>query len=155
MAFSIPFKPAVLIASLSADQDLTATEEIAWNTTDVNLSGSGGISLDTVTNVGRFTLTGGWTYRITCNLEITHSASAGLTIELYDVTNTTILKSVINIITATSTSNGSGNGMGIWVVRPASDTTYVFRESSLYGSTANADIAHLHSQLVVESIGPA
>jgi len=156
MAFSVPFKPSAVVATLSADQDIVANEVFAWDTVQVNIQGSASISLDTTTNVGRFTLEGGWVYEVTATIDCVHTAPCYLWFSIYDVTGAAAIGASLCLTkSSTNTSDDSGNGILVWILSPSSDNAYDIREDGGRSSLANTDIDSDRCKLVIKCLGPA
>ena len=140
-----------LFAKLSADQstNLTVGDQIQFDTIDISQGSN--ISLDTTTNVGRFTLTAGHTYRIQCGVRPDFSAPGGaFQMKIRNVTDSVDIGIISNQAPYTRTSDVSHQDMVIGMVTPE---TNIECEIQVVANVSVSDIEYLYSYLHIESLG--
>ncbi|MDP2607307.1 MAG: hypothetical protein Q8S00_32620 [Deltaproteobacteria bacterium] len=140
-----------LNATMSADQLNPAINSAVLFNTVASYRGTG-ITIDTVTNVGRFTLLAGKTFVVTCALRISDSVSSARVFHLWDLTaGAEVAGSRRRLYNADATSFSGGAGTLSIPVSPTIDSEYEIRSAD--ATVPTIDIIADGSALSIYEIG--
>jgi len=138
------FKYGLYELSANQTSNLADGNHVEYDTTSGSL---GGLSTGSGQANGIITLTGGKTYKITCELRLGFSGNTGITaMWIYDRTNSTMVRTSV-FYAVTNGTNNSGSHV-LWAI--ISPSTNIDIDIRIANPTALTSIASLYNFLLIE-----